>query len=126
MKIGIVGSRRRNEPEDLDILVEFLSKFDLDGDVQFVSGGCPKGADFFAEVIAKSTGIPITIHYPDKSQLPENPKRRDFAQINFERNTLIARDSDILVALVAPDRKGGTEDTIRKFKKMKNGPIFLL
>jgi len=35
----------------------------------------------------------------------------------FIRNTYIARDSDVLIACVADDRIGGTEDTIRKYLK---------
>ena len=40
-----------------------------------------------------------------------------YAKANYERNTLIARDSDVLIAVVAPDRKGGTEDTIKKWNR---------
>lgn len=130
LKIGIVGSRRRNSDEDLKTLGEFLSNMFNEfstHDITFVSGGCPKGADNFAEILAKHWDIPIIIHYPDKSQLPENPTRKDFARINFARNTLIAKDSDILIAMVSEDRTGGTEDSIRKFKKFyPNGRLELI
>jgi hypothetical protein len=36
----------------------------------------------------------------------------------FLRNTDIAKDADVLIAVVAADRTGGTEDTIRKVQKM--------
>lgn len=118
-RIGIIGSRRRAEQEDFDMLVNCIKSIYEDGDI-FVSGGCKTGGDRFGEILAERMGIldSMIIHLPDKSALPENPKRWDFAKINFDRNTLIARDSDVLVAIVAPDRKGGTEDTIKKFKKM--------
>jgi hypothetical protein len=32
----------------------------------------------------------------------------------FARNAQIAEDCDLLIAVVSKDRKGGTEDTIRK------------
>lgn len=115
--IGIVGSRRRNEPADYALLEEALYKVYKKGD-RLVSGGCELGADHFAEQIAKVWGIGITIHYPRRENLDErllktNP-RGAYAIINFARNTLIARDAKILLALVAPDRKGGTEDTVAK------------
>ena len=39
----------------------------------------------------------------------------------FTRNTDIARDADVLIACVAKDRTGGTEDTIRKWRKFHHG-----
>ena len=48
--------------------------------------------------------------------MKKNP-RWAYAEINYARNTLIARDADDLIAVVAEDRKGGTEDTIKKFLK---------
>jgi len=107
--IGIVGSRRRDEFTDnvkcLNAVKELYQKDD-----RFVSGGCPKGADRFAESIAKRYGATITIHYPDWDSYGNTAA--------LERNTLIARDCDVLIAVVAPDGKGGTEDTIRKATKM--------
>jgi predicted Rossmann fold nucleotide-binding protein DprA/Smf involved in DNA uptake len=120
-KIGIVGSRRRDTTADLEACRKvFLSIYEK-GDT-LVSGGCPKGGDKFAQIFAKEYNIPINIHYPDKSKLdPEkmksNPKWA-YAEINYARNTLIAQDSDILIAVVASDRKGGTEDTLKKATKM--------
>ncbi|RLI55214.1 MAG: hypothetical protein DRP09_10390 [Candidatus Thorarchaeota archaeon] len=114
--IGIVGSRRRNSQEDFEFLRRYIKSIVKDGDT-FVSGGCPKGGDRFAEIIAKELGISIRIHYPDWS------KGR---YAGLERNTLIARDADVLIALIAPDRRGGTEDTIRKFKAMGKTELQLL
>ena len=114
--IGIVGSRRRDSSEDLEATRKvFLSIYEK-GDT-LVSGGCPKGGDRFAEIFAKEYSVPITIHYPDKSKLKGN-QRWHYAEINFARNTLIAQDSDVLIACVASDRTGGTEDTIKKAKNL--------
>lgn len=131
MTIGIVGSRRRSTAEDFGKVLaayqtveaqrrEHIAKNSLlYFDLQLVSGGCPQGGDAFAEEIAKTLGLTITIHYPrkrdvDKQLLRKNP-RAAMAQINYARNQLIAQDADMLIACVAPDRKGGTEDTIKRF-----------
>ena len=107
--IGIVGSRRRcDSVKDYDAVKQCLLKIAKDGDV-IVSGGCPKGADRYAEILAKVHGLSITIHYPNW--------RRYGRGAGLKRNTLVAQDADILIACVAPDRKGGTEDTIKKFKR---------
>ena len=117
--IGIVGSRRRNKEVDRLNLMELLLREDFlyNPDCRFVSGGCPKGGDRFAEEIAEQFEHDIIIHHPDWS------KGR---YAGLERNTLIARDSDVLIALVAPDRKGGTEDTIRKFHNLGKSALYIL
>lgn len=118
--IGIVGSRLRDTEADKVLIREqLLGLIKRYGEISMVSGGCPKGADLFAEQLAHELRLPIKIHYPDKSQLDEhlmtvNP-RLAYTQIYYARNTLIAQDADTLIACVTPDRKGGTEDTIRKF-----------
>lgn len=107
--IGIVGSRRRDSDKDYGRTCLAFSKVYLQGD-RIVSGGCPKGGDRFAEIIAKQDGLTITIHYPDWD--------RHGKSAGFIRNSLIAEDCDILIAVVAEDRTGGTEDTIKKAKKL--------
>ena len=49
--IGIVGSRRRNSPEDFLVVQEAFCQIYEEGDV-IVSGGCPKGGDSFAITLA--------------------------------------------------------------------------
>jgi len=106
MNIGIVGSRRRNSIEDFKLVEKkFFEVYKL-GD-WIVSGGCPTGADAMAEKIAKDNGIPILIFYPNWSKYKK--------AAGIIRNTDIAKNSDVLIACVAADRKGGTEDTIKKF-----------
>lgn len=127
-KIGIVGSRRRDSIEDMQACRKvFLSIYE-EGDI-IISGGCPKGGDRFAYVFAQEYNIPITVHYPDKSKLdPEKMKKNPkwaYAEINYARNTLIAQDSDVIIAVVHEDRKGGTEDTLIKANKMGKS-IFLV
>ena len=116
--IGIIGTRRRDNSNDCDLVINALKGIWSRGD-RLVSGGCKQGGDRFAEYIAREWIVPITIHLPDKRQLdPEllelNPKAA-YAKINYARNALVARDADVLIAVVAPDRKGGTENTIESF-----------
>ena len=113
--IGIVGSRRRNTHEDFDKCITALDKIYEYGD-RIVSGGCLEGGDKFAEQIAKALGLTITIHYPNWKKFGK------FA--GFERNTKIAKDCDVLIALVAEDRTGGTEDTVKKVLKMNKEVIY--
>jgi len=108
--IGIIGSRRRNHNNDFTKVAFAFRGVYEEGD-RIVSGGCPKGGDHFAEIIAKSKDISILIHYPNWEKYGK--------AAGFVRNSFIAKDSDILIACVAKDRTGGTEDTIRKFQMKK-------
>lgn len=108
-KIGIVGSRRCNSPDDYAVIKSaFFARYEY-GD-EIVSGGCCVGADSFAERIAKQYQIPIKIYYAAWDRLGKSA--------GFNRNGQIAQGSEILIAAVAEDRTGGTEDTIKKFKKI--------
>lgn len=73
------------------------------------SGGCPKGADYLAKVLSDANGIPIIEYEADWKKYGRGA--------GLIRNSDIAEKSDILIACVAEDRRGGTEDTIRKFEK---------
>lgn len=125
--IGIVGSRRRDSDEDYQACLAAFMAIYKPGDL-IVSGGCPQGGDRFAEVIAEELKIPIKINYPDKSKLDQallksNP-RAAYAVINYARNSLIASDCNVLIAVVAEDRKGGTEDTVKKAIKLGKKVIY--
>lgn len=127
LKVGVVGSRRRNTEQDKQIIRQALQHLiakDPEVKIFLVSGGCPLGADRFAEELAVELGLEISIHYPDKSKLEAN-ERWAYAKINFARNTLIAEECDILLATVASDRNGGTENTIKTCQKLKK-PVVLL
>lgn len=110
MKIGIVGTRRRDAVEDFSIVSEKFKEIYEEGDT-IVSGGCPKGGDRFAEIIANKLKIPIVVYVAHWDKYGKSA--------GFIRNSLIVDYCDVLIACVAEDRKGGTEDTIRKAEKLK-------
>ena len=110
MIVGIVGSRRRNEQSDKDLIEKELVKIlDETKDVIICSGGCPKCGDKFAEQLALKYRLTKKIYSADWN------KHGRIA--GFLRNSTIAETSDILIATPSKDRTGGTEDTIKKFKK---------
>lgn len=119
INIGIIGSRRRNTEEDKKLiekkLLELIDEF---SEITIISGGCPNGGDFFAEELAKEYNIPIIIFKADWNKYGK--------WAGFVRNTDIAQESNILLSCVAEDRKGGTEDTIKKFNKFHKGGRLIL
>ena len=115
--IGIVGSRRRNSQTDYALVYNTFENLYEPGD-HIVSGGCPQGGDAFAERIAKQRQIPIIIHYAQWDRLGRSA--------GFARNGDIARDADVLIACVAEDRTGGTEDTIKKYLKLGKDKVHLI
>jgi hypothetical protein len=111
--IGIVGSRRRDAQEDFSACWNAFIKLYEEGD-KIVSGGCPQGGDRFAEIIAEKFGLTIEnggliIYDADWKQYGK--------RAGFMRNTYIAEDADVVIAVVANDRTGGTEDTLKKAMK---------
>jgi hypothetical protein len=106
--IGIVGSRSRTGNEVVNAIEDALLRiYDAKARDRVVSGGCPIGADRIAEQLAKKHQISITIHYAQWDLLGKGA--------GFIRNEFIAQDADILIASVAQNRKGGTENTIKHF-----------
>ena len=122
LRVGVVGARVRNAPEDKqlvkDALLHLMQKHE-DVRLHLVSGGCPKGADRFAEELSQELSLSLSIHYPDESQMKDN-SRSEYARICYARNTLIANECDMLIALPAYDHIGpigGTADTMKKVDK---------
>lgn len=107
--IGIVGSRDRSDGADWIALTRAFDAIYRPGD-RIVSGGCKLGADSFAEVIAAQRGLSILIHHANWDKLGNSA--------GPIRNTLIAEDCHILIALPSRKRKGGTDDTIAKATKL--------
>lgn len=120
--IGIVGSRRRNTHGDFITVLHIFQRIYQEGDV-IVSGGCRKGGDKFAELIAAKYNL---TEANGKLKIFRAKWNKYGKAAGFIRNTDIAKLSDELIAQVAKDRTGGTEDTIKKFKKFHSkGKIYL-
>lgn len=121
-KIIIIGTRDRDTEEDFQIVFEAFKKYYDEGDI-IISGGCPEGGDRFAELIARRMGLTekrggLVIHRPNKPS-PGSPGWC-YTQEFYKRNTLVANETEedsIVLACVALDRTGGTEDTIKKVER---------
>jgi len=129
MIIGIVGSRRRNKETDFMKLVGKLAQLEREGEKEvekIVTGDCDEGGDKFARDIADMFGYEIDVK---RIKDPYTEEEMDFknhrwfnyfniCNIFYKRDTEIVKEPlDYLIALVAPDRTGGTEYTITQFKK---------
>lgn len=108
MRIAIVGSRRRI---DRDRVFDFVNSLPPTDTV--VSGGC-QGVDTWAIDAAYERGMKWKVHFPD---LIGARTYHDKRERYYQRNEKVVKDSDMVVAFVAPDRKGGTENTIKWAKK---------
>jgi hypothetical protein len=104
--IGVIGTRRKDGYDDFYRVCEKFYEIYKVGDT-ICSGLCPKGADRFAVIIQKEENIPYLWFPADWKKYGK--------KAGFERNIDIAICSDVLIAMVADDRTGGTEDTINKF-----------
>lgn len=107
--IAIVGSRRRNASADYIKLKEEFLRIYREGD-SIVSGGCEWGADSWVYALAREVGCTLIVHYAKRAS-----QGRAAGPI---RNSLIARDCTVCLAVVTEDRTGGTEDTVRKCKRL--------
>jgi hypothetical protein len=101
----MVGSRRRTDRETIEAAVGGLPQ----GAV-VVTGGA-EGPDRWAEQAARTSGLEVIVHRPD---LHDVRARWQAAERYHARNQRIVDDSDLVIAFVAHDRTGGTEDTIRR------------
>jgi len=105
MRIGIVGSRRRTDREAVFAFVRQLPR-----DSVIITGGA-RGPDRWAEEAAQFQGLAVIIHRPDLTGIKT---RWQATERYYARNQRIVDDADRIVAFVAPDRRGGTEDSIRR------------
>jgi predicted Rossmann fold nucleotide-binding protein DprA/Smf involved in DNA uptake len=115
MDIAIIGSRRYTNRDRVEKLISSINPKHT-----IISGGC-RGVDTWAVEAAKKHGMATKIIRP---QL-EN-KRNYYEIINgyYQRNREIALMADCIFAFPAPDRKGGTENTLKYAKQFKK-PVFI-
>ena len=117
MNVGIVGSRRWKSRSAVESLVNTFP-----ADTTVVSGGA-RGVDSWAAEFARKRGLKVVEFLPD---LPSNGSPRwEYTKAYHARNRQIAEHSEVVYAFVAPDRKGGTENTI-KYAKELGVPVNIL
>ena len=131
-KIGIVGSRRRGSPQDYQELMDQFLKVYREGDT-IVSGGANAGADKFAKKMATNYNIPYIEHIAkwgdldvpgaviDRYAYGKHIGERYNRNAGIDRNALIARDSDILIAMPVEER--AFEADIKNLERQLNRAI---
>ena len=85
----------------------------LPPDTIVISGGAT-GPDSWAVEAAMLRGLATIEHRPDLDGIRS---RGEAARRYHERNQRVVDNADRLIAFVAPDRKGGAEDTIRRAQR---------
>lgn len=108
MRVAVVGSRRRR---DRDAVAAYVAA--LPAGTVIVSGGAA-GPDTFAEEAGRACGLAVVVHRPDLAAVRN---RGEAARRYHDRNQRVVEDADRVVAFVAADRRGGTEDTIRRARR---------
>ena len=93
----------------------------LPADTVIVSGGAP-GPDTWAEEAARKYGLAVQIFQPD---LEGAQSQGQVTRRYHNRNQRIVDAANAVIALVAPERRGGTEDTIRRAQR-KGIPVTIL
>ena len=110
MIYAIVGARKRKDREAVTQFVDSLAQDDV------VISGDAKGVDSWAIEAARRRGLETRIYQADTTGCKH---RWEYANAYYARNARLAMECNILVAFVAPERKGGTENTIRHAQKLK-------
>lgn len=126
MIVGIIGSRTRDSPRDLKILIDECLEIDkIEKITKIVTGDCQIGGDQFARDVLKSMfDCELDVKYKIDPKTGEKLEKYvsdylEFTNICYTRNEKIAEEElGCLLALVAQNRKGGTENTIKHFKRL--------
>jgi predicted Rossmann fold nucleotide-binding protein DprA/Smf involved in DNA uptake len=105
VKIAIIGSRRRIDRAAVEAAVAALPQ----GTV-VISGGA-SGPDTWAAEAASRLGLEVVVYRPATDGVRGYGEA---ARRYHERNQRIVDACERLIAFVAADRRGGTEDTIRR------------
>ena len=124
LKVGIVGSRKYENRQKIKEFI-FKLKNDKGTNTVIVSGGCPRGADYYAKKYALELGLQYE-EYPPAHQahnlyclLHERNYGKPYSVKNFfARNKIIAGTSDFVVGFIPEGVEGrGTMNTISYAKK---------
>lgn len=103
VRFGIVGSQQRTDREGVETHMAKLAPEPI------VSTESNRGPDCWTKAAAQVSGLTVAVHQPD---LQGGSSRWQVADRYHARNRGIIDDSDMIVAFVAPDLTGGTEDRI--------------
>lgn len=99
--IGVVGSRRRDERTDYHmVLLAFLRLIQATPatpPIVVISGGCPHGADRFAEVIAREYDLKLLLYRPDRRAHPGVAEPWRSTRQNYDRNELMSLADELQV-----------------------------
>ena len=109
--LGVCGSRRRNNKGDKLRLQNKLRE--LHPQV-IVTGDCKRGADKWARYLAPRYGIKLIVY---DAQIRSGMTYNACVKAYYKRNDMVAKTATHLYAQVHKSRTGGTEHTIRRFKK---------
>ncbi len=137
--IGIIGTRRRDSEEDFKKVEKEFFKIYEKGDI-ICSDLCPLGGDWFAVLLSLGKGY--IFNKKERIRILNKIKNNDIEYkikplwfpadwekygkaAGFIRNSDIAK-SDSIIACVADDRTGGTEDTIKKYLKLGKDKLILV
>lgn len=126
--VGVIGSRRRNtEKDNAQVIIKLRELHKAYIIKKIVTGDCNACADEVARKVGNGTKeIDLEVK---RIKNPKTGQEMVFdaheffeyftmCEIFYKRDEEIAKEPlDFLVAQVAPDRTGGTEVTIKYFKK---------
>lgn len=113
MRLAIVGSR---EFENYDLVCAEVAKIQQTQKIDLIVSGGAKGADTLAKKFAAKKRIPLMEFLPDYDRYGRGAP--------LQRNTLIVKNSDVVLAFVAATSKG-TWDTIRKARAARKKVIIV-
>lgn len=118
--LAVAGSRRRADREHVETRVALeLARLEAatGGPVGVVSGGA-RGVDSWAVGVARRTGRAWRELLPELGSVPEGAPRWAYTRRYHERNAALAAAGAVLLAFVAPDRTGGTENTLAHARRL--------
>lgn len=130
--VGIVGSRKwKDKIKIIEVLHRLIQHYGEE-QIKVVSGGA-RGADTLGKEAALQLGLSYLEYNPAHTKwnkYSDKPKEWYEKPYNvgnfFERNTFIAKDSDVVFGFIPEGHQSnGTEDTLRKAVKM-NKPTYVV
>lgn len=132
MKCAIIGSREYENVRKIKDLLTDLKKRHGD-ELVIISGGCPEGADKYAKKYALEFGIKYKefnpAHTPRNlhSAMSDGYYNKPYHVSQFHhRNLLIARDCDVMIALIPKGVNAkGSESAINAAKRLNKKVVVL-